>query len=84
MFVRIPVLAAALTLVGALGGAPVNGATAVLSHRPILTVGANQSNNWSGYNQGTIEKGGTLFHQVSGDWVVPTATSVPAAWNALR
>src|SRR5438445_7632370 len=30
--------------------------------------------NWSGYNQGTLEKGGTQFHRVSGTWVVPTAT----------
>ncbi len=43
-------------------------------HRPIVRVGANQSNNWSGYNQGTLEKGGTQFHRVSGTWVVPTAT----------
>jgi hypothetical protein len=46
----------------------------VTFHRPIVRVGANQSNNWSGYNQGTLEKGGTQFHQVSGTWVVPTAT----------
>ena len=44
-------------------------------HRPIVAVGASQSNNWSGYNQGTLEKSGTMFHQVSGDWTVPTATA---------
>src|SRR5207245_5558301 len=44
-------------------------------HRPVVAVGTNQSNNWSGYNQGTIEKGNTFFHQVSGDWFVPTATA---------
>jgi hypothetical protein len=43
-------------------------------HRPIVKVGANQSNNWSGYNQGTLEKGGVQFHRVSGTWVVPAAT----------
>jgi len=43
-------------------------------HRPIVRVGANQSNNWSGYNQGTLEKGGAQFHRVSGTWVVPAAT----------
>ena len=48
-------------------------ATAVF-HRPIVRVGANQSNNWSGYNQGTLEKGGAQFHRVSGTWTVPTAT----------
>ena len=46
----------------------------VVSHRPIAVVGANQSNNWSGYNQGTLERGGTQFHRVAGDWTVPTAT----------
>jgi hypothetical protein len=49
-------------------------ATPQVFHRPIVRVGANQSNNWSGYNQGTLEKGGTQFHHVSGTWVVPTAT----------
>jgi hypothetical protein len=48
---------------------------AIMSHHPIVTVGANQSNNWSGYNQGLIEKNGTQFHQVSGDWTVPTASA---------
>ena len=32
-----------------------------------------QSNNWSGYNQGVVEKG-TVFQSVSGEWVVPTAS----------
>src|SRR5207248_3906139 len=50
-------------------------------HRPLVTVGANKSNNWSGYNQGTIEKGNTLFHQVSGDWTVPTATAHKSGEN---
>lgn len=35
---------------------------------------SNQSNNWYGYNQGTLEKGTKLFNSVSGDWTVPTAT----------
>ena len=43
-------------------------------HRPIVSVGANRSNNWSGYNQGTLEKGGVQFHSIDGSWVVPTAT----------
>jgi hypothetical protein len=43
-------------------------------HRPIVSVGANKSTNWSGYNQGTLEKGGTLFSSVDGTWTVPTAT----------
>jgi peptidase A4-like protein len=38
-------------------------------------VNANQSQNWYGYNQGALEKNNTLFHSVTGDWTVPTATS---------
>jgi hypothetical protein len=43
-------------------------------HRPIVRVGASKSNNWSGYNQGTLEKGGKQFSSVDGTWTVPTAT----------
>jgi hypothetical protein len=32
-----------------------------------------QSNNWSGYNQGLLEKS-TTFSAISGTWTVPTAT----------
>jgi len=55
-----------------------SGTTAVAAapafHGPIVALNANQSNNWSGYNQGTIERGSTLFNSVGGTWVVPTAT----------
>jgi hypothetical protein len=57
------------------GGTPAATAAAQMFHRPIVAVGANKSNNWSGYNQGTLEQGGKLFHQISGTWVVPTATA---------
>ena len=63
----IAALASLLTPAAGAGGG-------VISHRPIVTVGANQSNNWSGYNQGTVEQGSKLFNQISGDWNVPTAT----------
>ena len=43
--------------------------------RPIVSVGANQSNNWSGYNQGALEQGGKTFSAISGQWTVPTATA---------
>jgi hypothetical protein len=36
-----------------------------------------QSNNWSGYNQGALDKG-TLFTSVTGTWTVPTATQAKA------
>ncbi len=39
-----------------------------------LRANTNQSSNWFGYNQGTLEKGTTLFNSITGDWTVPTAT----------
>src|SRR3954469_5408577 len=39
-----------------------------------LRANANQSTNWFGYNQGTLEKGATLFNAITGDWTVPAAT----------
>lgn len=54
---------------GAAGAAP-------STHGQLLQLGANtnQSSNWFGYNQGTLEQGGTLFNSITGDWTVPTAT----------
>ena len=64
-----------LLVVGAaLNAAPAVSSTASVWHRPTLSIGANQSSNWSGYNQGSIEQGNKLFNQVSGHWKVPTAT----------
>jgi hypothetical protein len=34
----------------------------------------NQSSNWFGYNQGTLEQGGKLFNSITGNWTVPTAS----------
>jgi hypothetical protein len=34
----------------------------------------NQSQNWSGYNQGAVEQGGKLFDSITGYWTVPKAT----------
>lgn len=34
----------------------------------------NTSENWSGYQQGVLDKKDTLFHSISGTWVVPKAT----------
>jgi hypothetical protein len=43
--------------------------------KPGLRANASQSNNWFGYNQGTLEQGGLKqFHSISGDWVVPAAS----------
>jgi hypothetical protein len=42
--------------------------------KPAVGFKAAQSNNWFGYNQGTLEQNGKMFNSITGDWVVPTAT----------
>src|SRR6266513_4036278 len=42
--------------------------------KPRFGLNAAQSNNWFGYNQGTLEQGGKMFNAITGDWTVPTAT----------
>jgi hypothetical protein len=61
----------ASTVAAAAGG----GSGGTTFHRPILSIGANKSNNWSGYNQGLLEQSGKMFHQVSADWTVPRASA---------
>ncbi|HET6875360.1 MAG TPA: G1 family glutamic endopeptidase [Acidimicrobiales bacterium] len=71
--------AGALSLAGTGATGP---SAAAATHRGVISVASghsaldatNTSNNWSGYNQGTLEKGGTLFQSISAQWVVPTAT----------
>jgi hypothetical protein len=43
------------------------------NQRSIVVVAANQSFNWSGYVQGSLEKH-TTFHSIAATWIVPTAT----------
>jgi peptidase A4-like protein len=68
----------AVSTIGLLGLGPAAstaGSTAAhVVHRPILAIDASQSSNWSGYNQGSQEQGGTLFNRVAGSWIVPRAT----------
>src|SRR6201985_1010563 len=82
-------LAASLTIalaavaVGA-GSASAAGLTAhgqLLHLAPGLKLNANQSSNWFGYSQGTLEQGSKLFNSISGDWTVPAATQ-PTAGTA--
>jgi hypothetical protein len=42
--------------------------------RTIVALNANQSSNWSGYNQGSVALNNKLFNEVSGQWRVPRAT----------
>ncbi|MES1248297.1 MAG: G1 family glutamic endopeptidase [Actinomycetota bacterium] len=39
-----------------------------------LRANTNQSTNWFGYDQGSLELGGKQFNAIAGDWIVPTAT----------
>jgi Ni/Co efflux regulator RcnB len=41
---------------------------------PGVRANMTQSNNWMGYNQGTLEQGGKLFNSITGEWTVPAAT----------
>lgn len=64
---------AAMALV--VGSASPGGAAAMSAHGdPLVRLNTNQSSNWGGYMQGSIEKGLKVFTQIAGDWVVPTAT----------
>jgi hypothetical protein len=58
-------------------------ASALSAHGQLLRLGgkrgssksnANQSSNWFGYNQGTVEQGNKLFNSITGNWTVPKAT----------
>jgi hypothetical protein len=40
----------------------------------LLHFNTNQSSNWFGYDEGTLDTGDTLFHSITGNWTVPTAT----------
>src|SRR3954452_2232228 len=55
------------------GAATTHGALLHLA-KPHTSLHAAQSNNWFGYNQGTLEQGGKMFNAITGDWTVPTAT----------
>jgi len=46
----------------------------LLALRPHASLNANQSTNWFGYVQGTLEQGGKLFNSISGQWTVPAAS----------
>jgi hypothetical protein len=83
-------LARALIVAGAgaaLSAAPA--AAAPIAHgdlvhiaKPGLRANANQSNNWFGYNQGTLEQGSKMFHSITGDWTVPAASNHTAGQAA--
>jgi len=68
-------------LVAILGVGVITAGTAATALRPLKShgqrirrVNTSQSNNWFGYNQGSLEKGNTLFSSIGGDWTVPAAS----------
>src|SRR3954451_15924681 len=72
MRIHLAALAAVLTL-GVTAG-PATAATTISHGQLLRPFNNNQSNNWFGYNQGSLELGDKLFQSVSGDWTVPTAS----------
>jgi len=62
---------AAVLTFGLAAVSPVQAATPQRSGT-LARINATQSQNWSGYNQGALSH--ALFHRVTGDWIVPTAT----------
>jgi hypothetical protein len=75
---RVVLLVAACLVALACFGGTAAAKPVLKSHGQVLQikkhVNANQSSNWFGYNQGTLEKSNTLFSSISGDWTVPSAT----------
>jgi hypothetical protein len=63
-----------LAMLGAGSGASSAGVAVTVFHHPIAVVGTNQSSNWSGYGQGTVEDGNEMYNSVSGTWIVPKVT----------
>jgi len=81
---RVSVLVAAALAVPALMAAQADAAHSAAGRAPVahgalphlthLAVNTNSSQNWFGYNLGSLERSGTLFHSITGDWTVPVAT----------
>jgi hypothetical protein len=73
-FVVALALAVGAFLPGAASALPDAHGHVVKILKPGARANANESSNWFGYNQGTLEQGGTQFHSIAGDWTVPKAT----------
>ena len=73
--VAVAAAVAALTIPAAASAAPFDPTGVIKPLRGShLNLNANQSNNWFGYNQGSIEQNGKFFNSISANWTVPTAT----------
>jgi hypothetical protein len=71
---------ATAALVATAGLAAPGAASAAKTHGQLLrlapgaSANANQSTNWFGYVQGTLEQGSKLFNSITGDWTVPAVS----------
>ena len=70
-FALVAAVAAAFGTAAAATAGTTPGAHGQLLH---VRANTNQSSNWFGYNQGSLELGSKLFNSVTGDWTVPTVT----------
>jgi len=80
--VRLIPLFVALVALVAVPAAASAASGAISAHGQVIEIAGhksgsshNQSVNWFGYNQGSLEQGGKLFTSITGDWTVPKATS---------
>jgi hypothetical protein len=71
LVVTVATSAAGLMAVASASALSAHGQLPKLAH---LRANTNQSSNWFGYNQGTLEQGTKLFNAITGDWTVPTAS----------
>jgi Peptidase A4 family len=70
-------IASVLAVVAALMASGSAAAATPSAHGQLIQVRANtnQSSNWFGYDQGSLEQGGKLFTSITGDWTVPTVSA---------
>jgi len=70
-------IASVLAVAAALMASGSAAAATPVAHGQLIHVRANtnQSSNWFGYNQGSLEQGGKLFTSITGDWTVPTVSA---------
>ncbi len=67
-------IATSASVIGGSSLATASSPVASLSH-VMVRVHANESTNWSGYNQGSAALGGTMFNEIRGSWTVPTPSA---------
>lgn len=81
MRIRAALFGAVLAAAGVLSAAGGPARIPATSHGGVVSIAgnaglgfaSNQSNNWSGYNQGLLDRG-VSFHEVSATWTIPSAS----------